>query len=139
MPYATRQNVTQLYGESAVLAASTPDDGAQGTAPIERALEGATAVIDGYIGARYTLPLSEPYPQTLVEACVDIALYRVSTEGQVTEEKRKRFEDWIKWLKDVKKGDASLGIVDPPVSTASDVQYTAEPRRFTRNSMRGIV
>lgn len=139
MPYATRANVTQLYGESAVLAAATPDDGSQGEAPIDRALEGASAIIDGYVGARYPLPLAEPYPQTLVEACVDIALYRVSGPGQVTDEKRKRFEDWIKWLKGVQAGEISLGIVDPPASIANDVQYVAQDRVSSRTSLRGIL
>lgn len=132
MPYATREELTESWGMDALLVVADDDqDGVLDDAVVDKALEKASAEIDGYVGVLHRLPLPER-PASLVQPCCDIAMYRLSPDGtSSTEEKRKRYDDAVSYLRRVAKGEASLGLATPPDQESSGFAYfEAEPKRF---------
>ncbi|NJL03254.1 MAG: DUF1320 domain-containing protein [Spirulinaceae cyanobacterium SM2_1_0] len=103
---------------------------------LEQTLMDVTAEIDGYVGARYALPLPST-PSTLRAAACDMARYRLDRNLQ-REDVRLRYEDWIKFLRDVAAGRASLGLPasdqSPPVAPQGQV---GDRPRYFRNSLSG--
>ena len=81
-----------------------------------QALADADELINSYLGERYTLPLPE-VPRMVVSVACDIARHRLHKEG-LHEEVRKRYEDALRWLKDVAAGRSGLGLPEgsEPVS-----------------------
>lgn len=100
----------------------TPD-----TTAIERALDDASAEMDGYVGSRYALPLPV-VPSSLRRVCIDIALYRLMNLRALgdLEDARERYTDAIRFLKDLVKGDVTLGLPeDSPAPDASGIAFVA--------------
>lgn len=146
MPYASWQDISDLYGQSALVVADHDRDGAPDYGPITRALISASDEIDSYIGVREILPLPR-VPGILKQFCVDIAVYRLALSADVlTDEHRRRYEDAIRHLARIAKGDAALVIppdpdapVDPDApEPAGPRPIVAEgpPRLFSREKMR---
>jgi len=139
--YATLQTLTDQVGIDEVTRSSDRDgSGAIDPGVVERALEDASSEIDSYVGSVYKLPLN-PVPGIVVTYCGIIALYRMSLEtGSYTEEKRKRYEDAIRWLRDVAKGVASLdGEVEAVPKSSGGIRYFSESREFSRTKLGGIL
>ena len=138
-PYATVQDCIDRRGARAV---ELLRDKADADGPLERALEDASAEIDGYVGARHALPL-DPAPPILKALCVDIAMLRASPDaGKLTEEDQRRSEAAVRLLRDISRGTVSLGAKDPdpPAEAASpSVRIDAPDRVMTRRSLRGIL
>jgi len=134
MAYATLEALIKQYGLDAVLLVADRDqDGDIDADVVEDALTAATSEIDSYVGVKHRLPLPQ-VPDVLVRVCGDIALYRMSSEGgQLTEDKRQRYEDAVDYLKRVAAGTASLGLPTPPDQESSgDAFFEAQPVRFGR-------
>ena len=132
MPYATREELIKRWGMDALLVVADDDqDGVLDDYVVDEALAGASAEIDAYVGVLHRLPLAEQ-PATLIQPCCDIAMYRLSSDGaSSTEEKRKRYEDAVGYLRRVAEGKASLGLATPPDQESSGFAYfEAEPKRF---------
>ncbi len=138
MAYATQQDIIDRYGEEILAVAFDRDnDGAAETDAVAAALSDASDEIDGYLG-RYNLPLADP-PRILTFLCVDIALYKGSVETVNTEERRKRYEDAIRYLTKVAEGKIQLFPDDPSAPMGGSGAYMAGPERlFTRGSMRDL-
>lgn len=139
MTYAAFQDAIDLYGQDYVLTAvDRDDDGTPDHTSFEDALEQASGEIDSYLRARYSLPL-DPAPPQLKRYAVDIAVYQCSADpAMATDEKRRRYEDAIKWLEKVSMGKLSLGVEEPSPDSATP-QLSYSDRRFTRDSMRGLL
>ncbi len=103
MTYAVQADLVNRFG-TAELEQLT--DRIEGTvidaAVLNRSLADADAEIDGYLAARYLLPLSST-PPVLVRLASDIARYRLY-EDRVTDEVRHRYQEAIDFLKQVSKG-----------------------------------
>ncbi|MEO0681035.1 MAG: DUF1320 domain-containing protein [Pseudomonadota bacterium] len=114
MSYAVPSDIRDAWGERIFLALADEDaDGQADAARLAPALAAASAEIDGYVGARHRLPLPSR-PEQLRRPCVDIAVYRLATNGSlVTEEMRQRYEDAVAFLDKVAKGMVVLDVVDP--------------------------
>ena len=137
MPYATAEQVTERHGADAVLLLTDRDgDGVADSGAIERALEDASAEIDTYLAAKYDLPLSET-PAVLTRLAADIAIYRlaVSADRRI-DEHRVRYDDAVKLLVRIAKGEASLGLASPGQPSRAWTQ--SRPRRFSRETMAGV-
>lgn len=143
MSYATIQNAKDLYGEEYVLQSVDRDsNGEPDTTSLTNAFAQASSEMDTYLGVRYSVPLSSPVPEIVKQFCVDIAIYKLSSHpgGGLTEEKRKRYEDAIKWLTNLAKGVVTL----PLPGTSEDPQPLPETsydnlRVFTREKMEDIL
>jgi phage gp36-like protein len=137
MAYATQQDIIDRYGADALYVAADRDNNdAVDTAAVDRALDDASDEINTYVGKKYQLPLN-PVPTVLLRICVDIALYRLSFGLAFTEEKRKRYEDAVRFLEGISTGKASLGFDDGSAATptAGDAELISNPRQFSRRTM----
>ena len=138
--YATAQDVDDRYGNDAL--AILTDPGKTGTpnqTQVTCALKDASEEIDAYVGQRYPLPLAcmPRVPRVLVRIAADIAVYRLSEgDSEVTKEVRRRYDDALRQLALIAKGDLSLGL-DEPSPVARGILEDSAPRRFDRRSMRG--
>ena len=140
MSYATLAALLERYDESEILVIADRDrDGEIDQAVVQDALDDATAEIDTWVQARYTLPLPRT-PDVLVRMCADIAVYRLAVHASMaTEERRQRYEDAVKLLRAIGNGSASLGMPDPPKTVSNRARLIApNRRRFSRRSMRGL-
>lgn len=109
MAYATLADLVARFGEAEIVQrtdrayASVID-----AAVAQRALDDAKAEIDGYLAARYKLPLPT-VPALLGRLACDIARYRL-WEDLASEEVRKRYEDARRLLENLSRGTVSLGL-----------------------------
>lgn len=108
MPYNTKQNMIDRYGEEELIqltdrvAAGVIDD-----AVLNQGIADAAAEIDGYLGGRYQLPLAVTPPILTVYAC-DMTRYRLYDDA-ATEQVEKRYQDAIKFLRFAADGKVQLG------------------------------
>ncbi|MBP9100479.1 MAG: DUF1320 domain-containing protein [Nitrosomonas sp.] len=141
MTYATQQNLIDRFGEDELIQLTDRAGlGVIDATVINRALGDADATINGYLAARYTLPLSNPVPEILERLACDIARYALF-EDQVTDIVEKRYKDAIARLRDVSAGKAELGISDTsnkPASTATAQMSSATPV-FRREESGGFI
>lgn len=145
MAYATQDDIVTLYGDDALFVADRDGDGLADSAAVSRALDLASAEIDTYLAARYTLPLPV-VPAMLMAWCVDIALYRLALGADVlSEELRRRYDDALAALRRIAKGEAALVLPpDPDADPAITDQgprpiVTGGPARiFTRETLREL-
>ncbi len=80
---------------------------ATGIGVVQRALQDADDTINGYLSARYTLPLS-PVPAVLERVACELARFYLY-DDQVTDLIKDRHAANMKWLAEVSKGTVSLG------------------------------
>lgn len=145
MAYATQTDITDLYGiDTLDRLADRDGEGTADAAKVSRALDDASALVDGYIALRVTLPLS-PVPAVLRNLTVDIAMYRLATDaGLLSEDARARYDDAIRFLRDVSAGKAAIpqpaapGAAVTETASPQTVVIDSEPRLFSRGSMRGL-
>lgn len=139
MSYAVFQDALDLYGRDYVLTSiDRDDDGTPDLTSLTAALDQAASEIDSYLRSRYPVPLS-PVPSLVKRYAIDIALYLCSPDAaSATDEKRRRYEDAIRWLEKVAEGKLSLGAEEPTVDSSTP-QLSYSPRLFSRSSMRGLL
>lgn len=136
MPYATQQDLVDRFSQKELVQITNPTDFEATTVnavPLQRALDDADAEIDARLQARYALPLAS-VPRLLVNAACDIARYRLY-DDRATDQVTRRFEDAIKLLDRIGRGELQLGL-DPaqqatPSTAGAHVQ--AVPRTFSRD------
>ena len=121
---------------------SDPELDAVDDARLDRALEAASAEIDGWLGGRYATPV-EPVPHTLTIAAMDIAFYRLqlSVAASPSEAARQQYVDWRSYFGKVASGAMDLPTPDETpsaVSAASEVLFDGPAQTFTRAGMRGF-
>ena len=149
MTYATVTDMQNRYPARDLIAISDPNNASIQNAVITQALDDASVEIDSYIESRVTLPLTDP-PAVLNLHCCTIAMYRLQSLRPLhdLEDARKRYDDCIKFLTRVSKGELTLGIAadsaEPPqqpnsVLTTSDDPVGGPARRiFDRHKMRTL-
>jgi phage gp36-like protein len=136
MNYISEADIIALYGEPALLDALADPDADRATA-VPKAIKAASDEIDGYLSARYRLPLAST-PAVLMRPAIDITLYiLVSSHTRQAEEHRVRYDDAIAFLKLLASGKGGLGADEPRVDDGAGGQtsgayFEAEPRRFGR-------
>jgi phage gp36-like protein len=133
MTYATTQDMIDRFGQQELAELTDRTNGAVIDATVlGKALADADAEINGYLASRYTLPLAS-VPPILTKFAADIARYQLY-DVRVTEAVKARYDDAIKFMKDLARGLGSLGLdqVDEPVADAGGVQIQANVRVFCR-------
>ena len=93
-----------------------------GAGGVERALQDAAEEADSYVAVRYTVPLPS-VPAPLKVAVCDIARFRLYKD-RPTEEVKYRYEQAIKWLKALARGEATLTF-NPPLSSTEESAIVA--------------
>lgn len=135
--YATSAELQDYLGEDDFLRVADRDgSGAVDADAVTQALDEASSLADSYL-ARW-LPIAS-VPPVLRRHVMAIAAYSLAGNLQ-TDDQRRRYEDAIKWLRDVADGKASLGI--PPSSdtvSSGSVYYETNARVMTRSTLRGVL
>lgn len=139
MSYATTKDAIDLYGAQYALG-SVAREGSPNKASFEKALADASSEMDSYLSSAYDVPVS-PVTPVISRYCIDIAIYIASADaGSVTDEKRKRYEDAIRWLTLVAKGTAVIAGTDGTAASAGTTVQIAGPARiFSRSKMDGLL
>ena len=112
MPYASIDDLINRYGEDELVQLTDrAGAGVIDAAVAQRALADAEAEIDGYLAARYRLPLPT-VPPLLVRIACDIAVYRLLSLRRMgdIEDARSRYEDARRLLEALAKGLVALGL-----------------------------
>jgi phage gp36-like protein len=136
MTYATQQDLIDRIGEDELIQLTDRNNtNSINSSVVGRALADADAEINSYVVARYALPLPE-VPAILVRLACDIAHYQLSG-NRVGEAVRTRYEDAVKYLKSLSKGEAQLGVAsgEPAAPTDAGIAYVAPPRAFNRKNL----
>lgn len=109
MPYATQSDLAARFGEAELLQQTDlTGTGTINGQAVADALTDASALIDGYVSARYSLPLAV-VPSLLVGVCCDLARYALYIEA-VPPIVQQRRDQAISTLRDISQGKLRLEV-----------------------------
>ena len=137
--YATVKDFVLRIGEFQAIQLTDRDrEGVVNESLLTIALSDSTSQIDGYLSARYRLPLPT-IPQNLTRICCDLTRYRLASMSQVgnTDEIIERYKLSLKELEAIAKGQISLGIANSNTEDDGDngVMFTNPKNRvFSRDN-----
>jgi phage gp36-like protein len=137
MDYAVISDLVSRFGETEIVQLtdrSNPPADAIDDTVAQPALDAASAMVDGYVSAKYALPLTS-FPLLLTEVTCDIARYRLYAD-EAPEQVKDRYRDAIKTLEGISSGRIKIDAagVEPP--SRSDVIETSGPGRlFSRREL----
>ena len=144
MSYATPQDMINRYPNRDLVQLTNDDPSATtvNTTVLQQALNDASAEIDGYLGGRFTLPLTDP-PEVLNRVASDIAMYRLQALRPLHDiaDARQRYEGAVAMLTKVAAGELTLGIAadgnETAISPVAEV-LEAPARVFSRDTLKGF-
>ncbi|MBF0127684.1 MAG: DUF1320 domain-containing protein [Magnetococcales bacterium] len=141
MAYVTAQEMIDLYGREAITDLTDRADPPTyqiDAGILQRAIDAATELLDGYLGRRYQLPL-DTVPVDLQEharSAVFFNLHRGRIVG-ISESVRARYDDAVSWLDKVAKGEILLRAATPPATTGvGSPGFVTGGRTFSRDTLR---
>ncbi len=143
MTYATLAHLTDRFGADMLIALTDraqPATGAIDAVVVDRALADADAVIDGYIGGRYVLPLAE-VPPLLADIARSIAIWKLHThrpDDKIAED----YKDALRLLRDISDGKITLSVASqtaPATVEGSGARLTDRERPLTAENMVGFI
>ena len=140
--YATVQQMTDRFGANLLVALTDRAAVATGlidSAIVEKALNDASEVIDGYLASKYVLPLATT-PGIVADLCQSIAIYKLHIT-QPDEKIVRDHQDGLKALRDIADGRLRVPVagLDPTVTGGSGVQIVDRERPFTEDNMTGFI
>lgn len=135
MAYATRAQLIQFGIRSAALAGIATGDQ-------DAALEAASDLADGYLRARFTLPLAV-WQDDLRRCVCNIAVYDLlsargyNPDAGADSNVRQRYEDAIRWLERIAGGQVTPAVTDSGSSGESGSGASAGVARVFTSESRG--
>jgi phage gp36-like protein len=138
MAYITLTELIERFGEPTMQQLADRDgDDVIDADVADRAIADADAVIDGYLGARYELPLAST-PPMLTPIAADIVFYKLHPHG-APEEARLNYDRSIRMLEGLSKGTIRLDVEGAEPDAPGQRPETEGPERtFSRDSMKGF-
>lgn len=142
MTYATLTQLVERYGEPMLVAATDRGPVPTGTVDADavgRALAGANALIDGFIGARYRLPLAE-VPPLLADLAQAVAIWRLHPYAGDPKLKADH-DDALRILRDIAEGRVRLPVegIEPEGTGGGGARLTDRSRPMTEDNMQGFI
>lgn len=139
MPYATQQDLVDRFGEDELIQLTDradPPANAIDAVAVARALTDADALIDGYLGSRYALPLAE-VPPLLVGIACDLARYQLYPVAPIEAVATKR-DQAVATLRDIASGKIALpvGEAETPAPASAGVQIAGPGRVFSADTLK---
>lgn len=135
MPYCTKQNLIDRFGERELIQLTDRDlSGVIDDAVLNQAIGDADAEINGYLTA-YTLPLAV-VPANLERIACDMTRYYLYDDA-VTDLVQARYDAAVKYLMQVAKGVISIGpdtTGSIPPATSNSAEFSSSPSVFKRDS-----
>ncbi|MBV5296294.1 MAG: DUF1320 domain-containing protein [Curvibacter lanceolatus] len=140
MTYATQSDLVDRFGDTELIQRTNRTGGNTIDAVVlGRALADADAEIDGYLAARYQLPIATP-PALLVRLAADIARYHLYDDG-LPDTVSKRYTDAVALLKRLATGEVQLvgaaSVVVAPNTAEIPVLSRSQPRQFGPEQLAG--
>ncbi|WP_153116026.1 gp436 family protein [Rhodocyclus tenuis] len=140
MTYATQQDLLDAFGASELLNQTDIDPtptGAIVTARVDRAIAAAAGEVEGYLAARYQVPLAS-VPANVKQAVCDIARYRLYRDN-APELVVENYKAAIRLCRDISTGAVRLPLPtgNEPERTESLVDFAGGQHVFARESLRG--
>ena len=141
MAYATPEDMVAHFGEPEMIQRTHLDDPAATAIDadvLQRALDDASAEMDGYLG-RYTLPFAS-VPPLLTTLCKAIARKNLYFDAPTSGDRpqwRSNYEDAVRMLKGISTGDIDLGN-QTTAPHAAMVGATANRRVLSRSTLRDM-
>ncbi|HMW55132.1 DUF1320 domain-containing protein [Accumulibacter sp.] len=130
MAYAQLADLVTRFGEAELMAQTDRYSASQvDAAMVGRLLGDASAIIDGYLVARYALPMV-PVPDLLVGICCDLARYALYPDA-APDMVRERYQNAQRLLREIGSGALQLGVATP---VAGGVHAVGSPRLFGRGN-----
>lgn len=142
MPYADLQSLIDRHGEQLLIQltdrALVPT-GEIDTAVTERARIDAEAMVDGYIGTKYTLPLAE-VPPLIADITRRIWLYNLHPHTP-SDKVQADYDLALKQLREISLGTLTIPAagLEPAVADGMGAQFTDRERDFSPETMKGFV
>lgn len=134
MTYCTEQDLITRYGQDELIQLTDKQNvGQLDTDVINSAIADADSLIDSYLGSRYDLPVN-PVPRSLLRIACEITRYYLY-ETMATDEVKDRYNEAVKSLKAISKGEMSIGISTQGEKPASQntVAISTGGNVFNRN------
>jgi len=139
MSYATLDDLIDRAGENELRQIADRDrDGMIDAEVVDAALADADATIDGYVGAKYALPLPS-VPSTVRGWAVSIARYTLHRNG-APDHVAQDYKDAIAALKDVARGLITLPVAagETPATVSGGTVMASHPEPvFTPSRLAG--
>lgn len=153
MTYATLTDLIDSFGESELIELTNLDNPSADTIneiKVDAILSQTDGFIEGYLSRVLPFPLDSENNAhyfiltILKDKAVDIARYRLESKGEVREDVRRRFEDVLKWLEMVAKGEIILWSEDGNISiddgdnvilNKSGIAMRSQSRVFTKKGL----
>lgn len=109
-------------------------------ARINEAITDANGVIDGFLGRRYTLPLTNEFPVVTAWArqITRYMLHKDRISNEQTDPILRDYRDAMKLLQLTANGQFSLGLDDPAVQDSGLVQIVSDGKVFGRDQTRSF-
>jgi len=139
MAYAVLADLIERFSQRELIQLtdrSEPPADAIDAAVAQSALDAAGSIVDGYVGAKYALPLAS-FPPLLTDVACDIARYRLYAD-QAPELVETRYKEALTTLRDISRGAIKIDVaaIEPP-SRSDVIETSGNPRLFTRASLSG--
>ncbi|MDI1231336.1 MAG: DUF1320 domain-containing protein [Methylobacter sp.] len=134
MSYCTLQELIDRFSEQELIQLADRDnDGVIDVAVVDRAIADADGEIDGYLSSRYAAPIT-PVPKSITRIACDMSRYYLY-DDLAPEQVTKRYNDAVKFLIGVAKGDISIGItaLGAKPSSQNTAQMQTGGNVFNRN------
>jgi phage gp36-like protein len=136
--YATVADLVLRYSEREIRQRTDRDNSGEIDAAVAgQALDKATAIIDTRLRSRYALPLS-PVPREIQDLCERLARWKLFDDNppeHIVSDAKLALAELDKYATGLLVLDAAPATGDVVPAEAS---FEAEPRRFTRHSLRGL-
>lgn len=143
MAYTTQAQLQTRYGDRMLIGLTDrayPATGVIDAAVVARALADTDAMIDGYLAARYALPLVTT-PVMIVDLAEMIAIWKLHTAA-ADPKIEADYKGALDMLKGLSRGDIRLvGVagLEPAMPGGSGVRVQDRPRDVTTDSMTGFI
>ncbi len=142
MTYATLAQLTDRFGTQVLIQITDRGEVPTGTIDadvVARALADTDAVIDGYVGVRYRLPL-DPAPELVTDLALAIAIYKLHVFAPDPKLKDD-YDQALRTLREISTGTVRLNSagIESPSSGAQGVQYIDRERPLTPETMTGFI
>lgn len=142
MPYCTVEQLTERYGEALLVSLSDRGEVATGAVDADlfaRAIASADALIDGYLAARYALPLAST-PAIVADLSQRVSIYYA--HGQTASEKiRDDYKEALRQLQQISAGTMRLDLagVEPAAAGSGAVIASSPERPLSAGTMKGFI
>lgn len=143
MAYTTLEKLTARFGAQALIDLTDRGEvptGAVDLDVINRAIADADAVIDGFLGVKYPLPLAE-VPPLVGDVAATVTLWKLTTY-EPDEKLKADYKDAIGHLKSIAKGEIRLPIstgATLEASGGSGARSTDRARPMTEANMKSFI